>query len=157
MKALSIRQPWAWEIVQGFKVVEFRSWKTNIREPILIHASKTIGTKHQEELRLEEERIWLKDIDRDLPDYFDRGGIIGRATLIDCVQRTEPSLVRQIFKKFIDKRPPPGTAPRTDREWFRDLYGFILSDARPLPFVPYPGKQRFFNVPDDLYATDLEF
>ena len=108
MKALSIRQPWAWEIVQGYKVVEFRSWKTNIREPILIHASTTVGKKQQEELRLEEERRWLQKIGKNLPDDFDRGGIIGMATLVDCVQRTEPSLVRRLFKKFLDKRPPPG-------------------------------------------------
>ena len=50
-KALSIRQPWAWLIVNGIKDVENRSWKPGlsfkkegIELPIklLIHASRTI-------------------------------------------------------------------------------------------------------------------
>ena len=38
MKVLSIRQPWAWAIVAGFKPVENRTWKTGYRGPLLIHA-----------------------------------------------------------------------------------------------------------------------
>jgi hypothetical protein len=32
-KAISIRQPWAWLIVNSFKDVENRSWKTKYRGP----------------------------------------------------------------------------------------------------------------------------
>lgn len=39
MKAISIRQPWAWLIVNGFKDIENRSWRTKYRGPVLIHAS----------------------------------------------------------------------------------------------------------------------
>lgn len=39
MKALSIRQPWAQEIADGFKTLEFRSWSTTYRGPLLICAS----------------------------------------------------------------------------------------------------------------------
>ena len=39
MKTLSIRQPWASLIVEGFKDVENRSWRTPIRGEIAIHAS----------------------------------------------------------------------------------------------------------------------
>ena len=41
MKALTIKEPWASLIVQGFKKYEFRSWKTNYRGKILIHAGLT--------------------------------------------------------------------------------------------------------------------
>jgi hypothetical protein len=42
MKAISIKQPFAWLLVNGFKDLENRNWKTNFRGEILIHASKDI-------------------------------------------------------------------------------------------------------------------
>ena len=48
-KALSVRQPWAWLIVNGWKPIENRSRRTNVRGRILIHASLKfdhIGPRH---------------------------------------------------------------------------------------------------------------
>jgi hypothetical protein len=42
MKALSIRQPWAWLIIHAGKDIENREWRTSFRGPVLIHASKTM-------------------------------------------------------------------------------------------------------------------
>jgi hypothetical protein len=42
MKILSIRQPWAYLITRGSKNIENRSWPTNYRGPVLIHASLKI-------------------------------------------------------------------------------------------------------------------
>ena len=42
MKALTIKEPWATLIIEGYKEYEFRSWKTNYRGKILIHAGKSI-------------------------------------------------------------------------------------------------------------------
>ena len=39
MKALSIQQPWAWLIVNGFKRVENRRWKTGYKGPLAITSS----------------------------------------------------------------------------------------------------------------------
>ena len=39
MKALTIKEPWATLIISGYKKYEFRSWKTNYRGEIFIHAS----------------------------------------------------------------------------------------------------------------------
>lgn len=41
MKALSIRQPYAWLIVNGFKDIENRDWPTKFRGRVLIHAGAT--------------------------------------------------------------------------------------------------------------------
>lgn len=38
MKALTIKQPWAWAIMASAKTVENRSWYTHHRGPLLIHA-----------------------------------------------------------------------------------------------------------------------
>jgi hypothetical protein len=40
MKALTLWQPWASAIACGAKQIETRSWTTNYRGPIAIHASK---------------------------------------------------------------------------------------------------------------------
>jgi hypothetical protein len=70
MKALSIRQPWAWLILNAGKDIENRDWLTRFRGPFLIHASKgmtraedtekdreiaRLQCKHAEELRRAEE------------------------------------------------------------------------------------------------------
>ena len=41
MKAISIRQPYAMQIVSGEKTIETRIWKTKYRGKILIVSSKT--------------------------------------------------------------------------------------------------------------------
>ena len=72
MKALTIKQPWAELIVEGYKKYEFRSWKTKYRGKILIHAG----------MSLEKEMASL------LKDYklnYKMGAIIGEATLEDCI------------------------------------------------------------------------
>ena len=38
MKAISIKQPWASLIAHGIKDIENRSWRTNYRGRVLIHA-----------------------------------------------------------------------------------------------------------------------
>ena len=39
VRALTIRQPWAWAVARGGKDVENRSWRTAYRGPLLIHAA----------------------------------------------------------------------------------------------------------------------
>ena len=42
MKALSIRQPWAWLIVNGYKDIENRTWSTDFRGRVYVHAGRKI-------------------------------------------------------------------------------------------------------------------
>lgn len=39
MKALSVKQPWAWAIMRAGKTIENRPRRTHLRETIAIHAS----------------------------------------------------------------------------------------------------------------------
>lgn len=39
MYALTVRQPWAWEMIHGDKRIENRTWPTRYRGPLLIHAA----------------------------------------------------------------------------------------------------------------------
>ena len=72
MKVLTIREPWASLIINGYKEYEFRSWKTNYRGKILIHTSSTID----------------KDMLDRFKDYnldYITGAIIGEAEIVDCI------------------------------------------------------------------------
>lgn len=43
MKALTLTQPWATLVALGQKTVETRSWSTDYRGPLAIHAAKGLG------------------------------------------------------------------------------------------------------------------
>ena len=72
MKVLTIKEPWASLIINGYKKYEFRSWKTKYRGKILIHAGMSLekdAAKRFSEYNLE---------------YY-KGAIIGKATITDCI------------------------------------------------------------------------
>ena len=72
MKVLTIKQPWASLIIENYKKYEFRSWKTNYRGKILIHAGLSL------------EKDMLERFDGYDLDYK-CGAIIGEAELVDCI------------------------------------------------------------------------
>ena len=74
MKVLTIREPWASLIINGYKEYEFRSWKTNYRGKILIHAG------------MSNENISKFDI---YNLEYSKGEIIGEAEIVDCILVTE--------------------------------------------------------------------
>lgn len=47
MKAISLQQPWATLVAIGAKEIETRSWQTNYRGPLAIHASKSFPADAQ--------------------------------------------------------------------------------------------------------------
>ena len=72
MKVLTIKNPWATLIVDGYKKYEFRSWKTNYRGKILIHAG----------LSLEKDMLFrFKNYNLECIN----GAIIGEADIVDCI------------------------------------------------------------------------
>jgi len=72
MKVLSIKQPWASLIVNGYKKYEFRTWKTKYRGEVLIHASKSYDQRIDQFASL--------NID------FPIGQIIGKVEITDCIE-----------------------------------------------------------------------
>ena len=51
VRALTVRQPWAWAIIYGGKDLENRRWRTSYRGP-LIHASKNANPDPEASARL---------------------------------------------------------------------------------------------------------
>ncbi len=116
LRALSLKQPWAWLVVNGFKNIENRTWQTKHRGPLLIHASRSLDlltpTVH-EEMRREYGVV--------LPEQFQLGGIIGVVDVVDCV-RKHPS------------------------KWkFRGSWGWVLENPRRLPFRECKGFVGLFK------------
>lgn len=77
MRVLSVLQPWAWAIVHGPKRVENRSWRTDYRGPLLIHAGKSRSLLDED----------YSDLPMSVPDAsrLTFGAIIGECQLVDCV------------------------------------------------------------------------
>ena len=72
MKALTIKQPWANLIIEGIKKYEFRTWKTNYRGKILIHAGLSFEQKYSNKFK-------------HYNFEYIKGAIIGEAEIIDCI------------------------------------------------------------------------
>jgi len=124
VKALSIRQPWAWLIVNGYKDIENRTWQTKYRGEFLVHASKTFDMKALGLLTMKRpDIVWPETI-----EDFGLGGIIGGVTLVDCVEKS-------------------------DSKWFEGPYGFVLENPKKFEVIPYRGNLNFFNVDESVFAT----
>lgn len=80
-KVLTVRQPWASLIISGQKAIENRTWITNYRGPLYIHAGSRL---HETPIAEIEARHDIK-IDRDVLTF---GAIIGRVQLVDIVSRS---------------------------------------------------------------------
>jgi hypothetical protein len=130
MKALSIRQPWAWLIVNGYKDIENRDWDTKYRGFLLIHAGKQADkaffvNKGKTLFLPYVERVCCASVAARMPERleeYERGGIIGYVT----VQRV---------------------VTQSSSPWFSGKYGFVLTQAATLPFIPLRGQLSLFNVP----------
>lgn len=120
-KALSIKQPWAWLIVNGHKDIENRSWNTKYRGTFLVHASQGFDSKGYDDIK-----NGLYGNIPNLPDKddFQYGGIVGQADIVDCVIPNS----------------------KCESVWYQGLYGFVLKNQSTLPFKPLKGKLNFFTV-----------
>lgn len=92
MSALSVWQPWAWLIVNGYKDIENRRWEPTeerIGERFAIHASKRRVTKaeFQEFLETVRDRK-IKRYPRSIDD-FDYGKLVGTAVLVGVGRGTK--------------------------------------------------------------------
>ncbi len=139
MKALSIRPVWAWLLIRPditdpvaraaalgreIKDIENRSRRTQYRGPFLIHASKSLTRTDYEDAWHTLKRAAGQTAAAQMPALHELvcGGIIGQADLVDCV-------------------------PHSESPYFVGEFGYVVRNARPLPFRPFPGKLGFFEVP----------
>lgn len=148
MKALTLRQPWAWMMATGIvrtdgvtvrKTIENRRWNTSFRGQFLIHAAKGM-TRAEYDGAIEwiADEIYVGVGDRahafPPPEKLERGGIVGIATLVSVIPPCKPDLFGAC--KHLWHMP--------------EQFGFVLENIKPLPFVPMNGALGFHNVPEDV-------
>ena len=126
MKSLTIKEPWASLIIEGYKKYEFRSRKTNYRGKILIHAGKDLE---------KENIIRFKDYYLDIKPCM----IMGEATLVDCIKVT-PEFQNELIK--IDKTVYGKSNHAEDFAW--KLENIVKYDKP----IPMKGQLGLWNYED---------
>ena len=76
MKVITLKQPWATLVAEGYKKYEFRAWKTKYRGEIYIHAGKGVDKKY------------MKRFDS-LNLEYPSSKIIAKVTITDCIELDE--------------------------------------------------------------------
>jgi hypothetical protein len=129
MRVLSIQQPWASLIMHGRKPIELRSWPTQHRGPLAVHAARRFGAA-QRRLCIESPmcgvlaRVGIRRL-ADLP----LGCILGTVTVLDCV-------------------PASDVADSLEFPAAPDDFAWLLADPEPLPApIPYIGQLGLCELP----------
>ena len=128
MKIISIKQPWASLIIAG---------GTNIRTGAIDQKNienRTWSTSYRGPVlfhaSLRADTITADEVKRRfgvrLPLELLFGGVIGMTEIVDCVR------------------------PHSSLWYAPGCYGFVLSNSRPLPFVPWKGALSLRSAPAEL-------
>ena len=130
MKVLSIKEPHATLIANGDKLIETRSWKTNYRGELYIHASSAkIVKKHLA-------NQYVIDISKNLKMNY--GNIICKAKLVDCIYMNQD---------FID------SIKKDQKEYYLGQYelgryAWILENVELIEPIPAKGKLNIWKYND---------
>ncbi len=131
MKAISVRQPWAWAILHAGKDIENRDRRWNLRGRVVIHASATMT--RAEMLAIDDIASFVGIRPPTVSDFRARcllGALVGTVEIIDCV-REYPS------------------------RWFFGPFGLVLREPRPFKTpIPYKGALGVMDVPDGILPPD---
>ena len=124
MKVLTIKQPFATLIAEGYKEYEFRTWKTKYRGEFLIHAGIGVDKKAIEK---------YKHLNLEYPS----GCIIAKVTLTDCIEINDES--RKMLK---EKNNIVYDHIINHTDW--KGYGFKMENIKKINPIPIKGKLSFW-------------
>lgn len=158
MKALTIRQPWASLIAHGVKTIETRSWSTEYRGPLAIHAGKhrpahdeAVGDWYWDEVHYDGQIVY-----RYGPQVRPGGlgAVVATCTLADVVPMIEladeppgsggfvyvdPDFI-QVHDDTDDSAPRYLEAERHLGIYGSGRYAWLLTDITPCDPVPAKGR-----------------
>lgn len=144
MKALTLTQPWASLMSFGDKTIETRSWRTDYRGPVAIHAAKTIPA-------------WARDWANGSPavrtmlnrrgvyqlSELPAGAVIATAVLTGCVSTDR--LVRE----------PPGK-DRILGDYSPGRFAWYFTDVVRLPEpIPARGALQFWEWDETAHGVEV--
>lgn len=140
-KVITLWQPYATLIATGIKRYETRSWPTDYRGPLLIHAAKRPMGMDEMELinRLKTKNPLLKT-SRNIEDY-PLGAILCQTQLTDCIPA-----------EF-----PPNIIEKTVGNWHPIRWAWLLTKVVPLEPIPTRGYQGFWQYCHSENPHNAEF
>ena len=124
MKVLTLKQPWATLVVEGYKEYEFRTWKTKYRGDFLVHAG--LGVDREALKRFEYLNL-----------YYPKGCIIGKVTLTDCL------LVDDNLKEELKRKNENVYLGAINKE--TSEYAFKLENVKKIEPIYVKGKLGFWE------------
>lgn len=126
MKVISIKQPYASLIAEGYKEYEFRTWKTKYRGPILIHAS------------LNEDKAAIEKY-KDLNLKYPKGCILAKATLNDCIE------INEEFRKMIKQKNKYPYIYNHVLNHDKNKYAFQMTNIEKMENIETKGQLGIWN------------
>lgn len=122
MKALSIREPYASLILSGVKKIETRSWKTNYRGELYIHASLGKSSPSPEVMKL--------------VLYTNPGYILCKAMLVDCIYMTN---------EYVEQMEKDNPTEYLCGDYQEGRYAWVLDDVEPVQPILVKGHLGIWN------------
>ncbi len=139
MKVLSLTEPYATLISENKKLIETRSWKTDYRGELYIHASVT---KIPKEWKKNKELMGL--VDNTSLNY---GNIICKCNLVDCIYMT---------KDYVENMKKNNYQEYICGVYEEGRYAWILEDITPLKkSIKAKGRLNIWNYYNELEIMDL--
>ena len=146
MKTISIKQPWASLIVHGIKDIENRTWRTNFRGRVLIHAAGFHGRKFSVNLTDAQTKAAFATIAKEtMFGNMPFGAIVGSVEIVDCVIN-HPSIWAEKTENYIIGMNPKLHEAITGK---KIIYNWVLTN--PIiynePIENVKGKLSFWDYP----------
>jgi hypothetical protein len=170
IKILSLMPPWPWLMTHGLpgvpmKDVENRTWATNYRGLVLVHASKNWDGETFSFYQMPRRRKDVRDGDKFqipalvpaaikevMPPWskcYPMGGVVGMFTIVGLISEEDKDFK---LKGKLTRTLNQYELAALDSPWFFGKYGFVVKDAKPLPFTPWKGQLGLRDAPPELLA-----
>ena len=138
MKVLSLTEPFATLIYEKKKFIETRSWKTNYRGELYIHASMTKISK----LDLENKELMSLVENKNM----NFGNIICKCNLVDCIYMT---------KEYVKDMKKNNHQEYICGKYSEGRYAWILEDIEPISPIKAKGSLNIWQFYNEFEIMNL--
>ncbi|MGE0539716.1 MAG: ASCH domain-containing protein [Dehalococcoidia bacterium] len=151
MKGLSLTQPYASLVAIGAKRIETRSWRTDYRGWVAIHAAKGFPGWAVETTYGEPFRVALTSAGYTKASDLPRGAIVALARLQGCFGTPSEGSSKRVYPFADDLTLPPPEPERSFGDYSSGRFAWVFSTVRRLPEpIRYQGRLGLWDVPVDL-------
>ena len=155
MKVLTLWQPWATLVAIGAKKIETRSWQTQYRGPLLIHAGASFPPKIKKHICMKEPfhsvlEKWNQSLgDKAASDFrtiLPLGKIVCRVDLVD-IKSTDSLNAWHLGLSHQEA---------AFGDYGENRYGWFFANVKPLAEpIPFKGRQCISWIADDVLPKEV--